>query len=280
MTDSWLERHEDTIKDSLVRLNHNQLSASDCIQRFGITCDSPLDTWTKHFLKQEPHVKEIGDRLDYIFYRKSPGITCQQSKVVMEKYIPDTEWSYSDHFGVHSLFTIAGHVNSAIGDFAPASSQLARPDFTKLLPSQLKIDIDILQCEYDQAKKTSNGYLVMLFLSVLLMFGAYVAQIILPSIYQDDRQVMVAVNVVCGFFMIACSAVSMVCLIVGFVFGGTEQRSLDQYIIDLSVCLETLQRDPSTATTQSCLTTDGSSFSSKSSSSEEGLVVKHDGLKK
>ncbi|OAC99274.1 hypothetical protein MUCCIDRAFT_148779, partial [Mucor lusitanicus CBS 277.49] len=107
MTDSWLEMHKDTMADSLGRLERDQLTASECIQLFGITCDSPLDTWTKHLLKQQPYAKDIGDRLDYIFYRRTPEITCQQSRVAFEEYIPDTQMSFSDHFAAHSIFRIA-----------------------------------------------------------------------------------------------------------------------------------------------------------------------------
>ncbi|KAG2207380.1 hypothetical protein INT47_006855 [Mucor saturninus] len=253
MTDTWLENHD-----------HTQDDLSDSIQRFGITCDSPLNTWTKHLLKQEPHLKEIGDRLDYIFYRRSPQIICQESRVVMEGYIPGTEWSYSDHFGVHSVFTIAGHVDTAMGNFAPDSKQLARPDFTQLSSAHLITAIEIIQREYNQAKKTGHQYLVLLCLSVVVVVGAYIAQLIS---YEGSTQIIV--HAVCGFVMIACSGFAMVCLIVGFVFGGTEQRSLDQYMIDLRVCLKTLQKPPMTSMS-------GSSFSTKNSlsSGEEGIVEK------
>lgn len=253
MTDTWLERHEEdsTPKD-----------ISNSIQNFGITCDSPLNTWTKHFLKQEPHVKEIGDRLDYIFYRKSSQIICQESRVVMEEYIPGTEWSYSDHFGVHSVFTLAN--NTTLDNFAPDPKQLARPDFTQLSPTHLNTAIEIIQREYNQAKKTGNQYLILLFVSVIVVVGAYIAQIFS---YEGNTQTIV--HVICGFIMISCSAFAMVCLIVGFVFGGTEQRSLDQYMIDLRVSLENLQKPLLT-------TLDGGSFSTTKSSlsEEEGMVVK------
>ena len=97
MTDSWLEMHQD-IEDSQARFEQDQLSISECIQHFGITCDSPVNTWTKHLLKQEPRAKDIGDRLDYIFYRRSPQLVCLQSSVVLHEYIPNTDIIFSDHF--------------------------------------------------------------------------------------------------------------------------------------------------------------------------------------
>jgi sphingomyelin phosphodiesterase 2 len=241
MTDSWLEMHEDTMADSLGRFERGQLSASDCIQRFGITCDSPLDTWTKHLFKQKPYSKDIGDRLDYIFYCRLPAITCSHSKVVMEEYIPDTRWSYSDHFGVQSVFTIAGKTNRAIGNFAPVSSQMARPDFTRLLPQTLHAAIELLQNDQLQARRTANGHLVLFGFSVFAVFTLYIAQIILPLILINDTRAVLLSGILCSFFIILFSVLAIVTLVVGFVFGRMEQRSIRQYLIDLHVCLENLQ---------------------------------------
>ncbi|KAG2230775.1 hypothetical protein INT48_001677 [Thamnidium elegans] len=282
VTDSWLEIHQDSMTDSLSRLERNQLSATDCIQLFGITCDSPLDSWTQHMLKQEAHSKNIGDRLDYIFYRRTPEITCQQSTVVLEEYIPGTQWNYSDHFGVHSLFTMNGHSNRAIGNFAPVPSQLARPDFTKLLPSTLDTAIEILALDQALAKTTANKNLVKSSLSLIVMFGLYVTQIVLSVKYKDDTNTILLSTIICGFLIIVFSISAVVYLIVGFVSGGNEERSLNQYTLDLRVCLETLQsqiRRESLGSTETsipaghCLTQDESSFSSSYStnSTSEGL---------
>lgn len=281
MTDSWLETHEDTMADSISRFERGQLSASDCIQKFGITCDSPLDTWTMRPLKQQAYAKYIGDRLDYIFYRRSPAIYCQQSKVVMEEYIPGTQWSYSDHFGVQSIFTIGGN-NLAIGNFAPAASQISRPDFTKLLPQTLHAAIELLQANQVQAKTTANGHLALFGFSVVTVFALFVAQIVLPITYLKNvlRAVLLS-NVICGFFLILFSVIAIVSLVVGFVFGRMEQRSIRQYLIDLHVCLENLQMQArresllSTATAtliEQCLTNnDGNSFSTSLSATTNSV---------
>ncbi|KAI8980807.1 Endonuclease/exonuclease/phosphatase, partial [Pilobolus umbonatus] len=106
MVDTWLEVKKDGLEDDFRLLHSNDLAPSECIQRFGITCDSPVNTWSKHFLKQHPYNHNIGDRLDYIYYRRTPHMTCLQSRVVMVDLIPNTAMSYSDHFGVHSIFNI------------------------------------------------------------------------------------------------------------------------------------------------------------------------------
>jgi sphingomyelin phosphodiesterase 2 len=273
MTDSWLEMHKDTMADSLGRLERNQLTASECIQLFGITCDSPLDTWTKHFLKQQPYAKDVGDRLDYIFYRRTPEITCQQSKVTFEEYIPDTQMSFSDHFAVHSIFSISAKANSAFeNDYAPLPKQISRPDYTKILPDTLNPMINILEKDLLKATSTANGLLFLFGLSTLIVFGLYASQIILPM-YSPETQIAVLLNAICGLFLIVFSVIAIVSLIVGFVFGRNEQRSLRQYLIDIKVCLNNLQE---TARRESLGASSSSIQSSTTSySTSDGLVIKH-----
>ena len=225
MTDSWLEIHEQSLLDSQEKLENNELTPLECIQLFGITCDSPVNTWTKHFLKQEAYERAIGDRLDYIHYRRTPQLVCQSSKVVMEDYIPGTEWNYSDHYGVHSVFSI--HDTHTTGE-EPTASQLARPDFTHLLPTTLFNMITILERDLVQAKKTAHGHVRFFGLTVLMVLAAYAIQVALPVVYPESSALYA--TVLCGFVMIIFSVLATISLIVGFVFGRMEQRSLAYYL--------------------------------------------------
>ncbi|CAO3652756.1 unnamed protein product [Mucor fragilis] len=277
MTDSWLEMHKDTMADSLGKLERDQLTASECIQLFGITCDSPLDTWTKHFLKQQPYAKDIGDRLDYIFYRRTPEITCQQSKVAFEEYIPDTQMSFSDHFAVHSIFLIAAKTNSVFDDgYAPLPKEIARPDFTHILPDTLHPIIRILERDLLKATSTANGLLFLFGLSVLIVFCLYSCQIIVPFYFTVSQLTALASSVVCGLFITVFSVVAIVSLIVGFVFGRNEQRSLRQYLIDLNVCLNNLHETARRESLAAAAATSPSSLNSSTTSysTSDGLVIK------
>jgi sphingomyelin phosphodiesterase 2 len=240
MTDSWFEMHTDSMTDTIDRYERNQLSASDCIQLFGITCDSPLNTWSQHYLKQEPYAKDIGDRLDYIFYRRTPQITCQQSKVVMEQYIPQTQISFSDHFAVHSVFTITTEANRTFANEldAPLASQLARPDYSLLKAEGLDAMIAVLQLDLTKATTTANKLLLLCGISVLMIFGLFVLQVVVPFYYSESQAAILLSSTLCGLLLIVFSMLAIVCLVVGFVFGRMEQRSLRQYLIDISLCAE------------------------------------------
>lgn len=265
--------HKDTMADSLGRLERDQLTASECIQLFGITCDSPLDTWTKHLLKQQPYAKDIGDRLDYIFYRRTPEITCQQSRVAFEEYIPDTQMSFSDHFAAHSIFRIAAKTNSAFDDgYAPLPKEIARPDFTRLLPDSLHPIILLLEKDLLNATSTANELLFLFGLSVLMVFCLYSCQIVVPFYFEQESQLTVLVSsIVCGLLIIVFSVVAIVSLIVGFVFGRNEQRSLRQYLIDINVCLDNLHEAARRGSTSppSSLHSSATSYSTS-----DGLVIK------
>lgn len=283
MTDSWLEMHKDTMAKSLDRLARGQLTASECIQSLGITCDSPLDTWTKHLLKQQPYAKDVGDRLDYIFYRRTPEIICQQSKVAFENYIPNTEMSFSDHFAVHSIFAISARANSAFeNNYAPSPKHISRPDYTKIVPDNLHPIISVLEKDLIKATSAADRLLCLFGLSVLIVFGSYASQIVIPVYFTTTatattQQIAVLLSsIIGGLLIIVFSIIAIVSLIVGFVFGRNEQRSLRQYLIDINVCLNNLRETTNGSEEEE----EGSSptsinSSTTSYSTSDGLVIKH-----
>ncbi|KAI9472404.1 MAG: Endonuclease/exonuclease/phosphatase [Benjaminiella poitrasii] len=282
MTDSWLEMHKDELADRLQRLEKNELTASECIQMFGVTCDSPLNTWSKHILKQVPYSKDIGDRLDYIFYRRTAEMTCVESKVALEEYVPHTEISFSDHFAVHSVFKIKSAVDcpsSALDrDYAPLAHQVAHPNVTNLLPETLQDILTLLRNDLEKAKNTANTILQFFVLSVFIVFGLYITQLLALSLYSYKRIFVVAIHAIGNLLLIVFSVVAVVSLIVGFVFGRMEQRSLRQYLIDIEVCLMN-QKEKRTGAESSSATIITSCLSEQAdifSSAKRGSVsIKH-----
>lgn len=101
------------------------------IDELGVTCDSPLNTWTAGKKLDARATRGAGKRLDYILYRgpivrpeasalahsasaSSRGrLSCASSSVVFTHRVPGVECSYSDHFGVESVFSIAEDADAA-----------------------------------------------------------------------------------------------------------------------------------------------------------------------
>lgn len=78
----------------------------------GVTCDTPLNSWAGHvwlnYLTNDP----IGERLDYVFFKETPEMTCTHVEVAFRDKIsgigaPNSGLkNYSDHFGVNATFLI------------------------------------------------------------------------------------------------------------------------------------------------------------------------------
>lgn len=98
----------------------------------GVILSSLLDTFTS---EQSTRGKLLdfyngGERHDYIYYFKSPRISCQQSRVVMKEYMPYTNLSYSDNFSVHCVFSITVYANQRVNHGFTQSSRLDFPKQT------------------------------------------------------------------------------------------------------------------------------------------------------
>jgi sphingomyelin phosphodiesterase 2 len=245
MTDSWDQVKGFDVSQTPI---DDQLSPEAAINVLGVTCDSPTNSWSKHFLKQSAHKKKYGDRLDYIFYRPSPQMECVKSNVVLTENIPGTEMSYSDHFGVCSVFNVSRNDTKTLQDDSSYSNL-----------SQDVIDgiVATLQSDQVASKKTANFLLRLLTAALFSIIALFVIIIALPTAFRlHDRGdiVTVVVTIVGGLLLTACALGAPVALIVGFVFGHTEQRALLQFLEEID-------------TLQSVI---------KASASENDLIQMHD----
>ncbi|PWN47944.1 DNase I-like protein [Violaceomyces palustris] len=150
MTDSFLESHPN-LPAHATRLplnasapfpsssssNTNRRSASErSISELGVTCDSPLNTWSEGKKLDQTARNGLGKRLDYILFRgprrraarrrggqeleedeeeeeeddddddERGRLRVKESKVVLTERIPNLNVSYSDHFGLETVFEI------------------------------------------------------------------------------------------------------------------------------------------------------------------------------
>ncbi|CAK9782880.1 DNase I-like protein [Cutaneotrichosporon oleaginosum] len=120
LRDSFVEAHPQA-NDPLPNI-----SATQALENVGMTCDSPLNTWSQG-KPIPPNVTSAGGkRLDYIFYtppliqgHAQRGLRCSASKVVLTEHIPGREMSYSDHFGLASTFMLSDEPNPRPASQAP-----------------------------------------------------------------------------------------------------------------------------------------------------------------
>lgn len=134
-TDAFLETHP-----TADVFSPSPASPLEAIHQLGMSCDSPLNSWSAA-KNIKPHIKaQGGKRLDYIFYRGPapplrrpvkreagdedeanadadkvevgsmadhvPSLKCVKTEVVLTENVPGQPFSYSDHFGLVAHFTI------------------------------------------------------------------------------------------------------------------------------------------------------------------------------
>lgn len=252
MTDSWLQMNP-------VDLNEQQQQQQftdelDFIQKLGITCNSSINSWSKYFNKSS----FTGDRLDYIFYFQTPQLQCISSSVTFIDYINNhLKMSYSDHFGVKSIFNLMKkndhHPQQQLNDCNNNNNDIVSPSLlnhpacTSLNLSTVQEIIHLLQ---DDQRKIQQNYKRLLGLFIFLIFSIiilYTIQTVLPykvySTSQNTNSIIIIwlLPLFIGLLLISCSALAMVYLIVGFVFGFNEYQSIHQFILDLQTLLQGIQ---------------------------------------
>jgi sphingomyelin phosphodiesterase 2 len=120
LTDAFLQSHPELPAHAVYLPNQRGVRPEPrrSISELGITCDSPLNTWTAGKPLDERAKKGAGKRLDYIFFRgpmKQPEgpnlqvqgrLKCTESNVVFTELMEGHEVSYSDHFGLEATLDI------------------------------------------------------------------------------------------------------------------------------------------------------------------------------
>lgn len=110
LNDAWLDSHKH------VRAPSGAIpSPIDAIHMYGVTADSPLNSYSAGKPLESYARKYQGKRLDYVLYRgpssppaseRTPRLQCIDTKVMLTEDVPGTSYSYSDHFGLEATFEI------------------------------------------------------------------------------------------------------------------------------------------------------------------------------
>lgn len=193
LTDSFAETHD--APPSITSTRHGALAPFDLVQTHGITCDSPVNSYSAAKLKHKAPTDEVivrgGKRLDYILYR-SPShdddddvdddgdgerLVATSNRVVLTEPIPTiaTPTSYSDHFGLETTFaltkTTARQSRSSGGGGGGSHSPLARDSEAEVLLKSLSA----LSRRYRATTSTSRRQLQLFALSLALVASIAVA---------------------------------------------------------------------------------------------------------
>src|SRR6266571_1295289 len=95
----------------------SSLSPTQAVEMYGVTADSPLNTYSAG-KSLDVHARTFrGKRLDYIFFRDPapplapaapppPTLVAADARVLLTDPVPGLPFSYSDHFGVSATLHI------------------------------------------------------------------------------------------------------------------------------------------------------------------------------
>lgn len=237
LSDAWAVTHLSSPTSNII------LPPPEALIQFGVTADSPLNSYSagKHL---DPHARKFwGKRLDYILYRQPsrlhvsenndiPTLHCQDCKVVLTDTVPGHDFSFSDHFGVEATLEIHG-ANGTKGSSSPpeslhaSSSSLRNPAASPELSSaSITSMIHALAACYRFSRHRARQELMIFGLCIFLLVALAVGSSWLPSSW---------INPIFILFTVFIAWLGTTMLYEGFLYGQWECNALMNVIEELEI---------------------------------------------
>jgi len=231
LSDSWQVTHPNGTSTS------SASSPRDAIAKFGVTADSPLNSYSAN-KPLDPHARKfLGKRLDYILYRqphksgsnaedKMPILKAIDCKVVFTDKVPDFDFSFSDHFGLEAVLEIQppDDMSSSDGASAQVSSELSN--------ISIATTIQALTACYQFSRHRSRKELRIFGLSLLLLLAIVIGTSWLPFTWLNPVFFLITI-----FF----SWLATTMLYEGFLYGKWECNALMNVIEEMEIHGKTLE---------------------------------------
>ncbi|KAF7307187.1 Endo/exonuclease/phosphatase domain-containing protein [Mycena indigotica] len=238
LNDSWAVSHPTSPTIS-------SPSALEAITHFGVTADSPLNTYSAGKPIGPYARKFLGKRLDYILYRQPirpqtrpdepiPLLKCTECNVVLTEKVPGREFSYSDHFGLESTLEIRtgtqapvdlGESHNVWSGGAPASS-------SELSGESVATALQALAARYRFTKQRARKEMSIFALCVLILVILVVGSPWLPHAW---------INPIFLLFTVFIAWLGTTMLYEGFLFGNWECNALMNTIEELEIYKNSLE---------------------------------------
>jgi sphingomyelin phosphodiesterase 2 len=183
LTDAYLQSHPSLPAHAVSLPNQRGVRPEPrrSISELGITCDSPLNTWTAGKPLDERALKGAGKRLDYIFFRgpmMQPGgprlqkqgrLRCAESSVVFTDLMEGHEISFSDHFGLEATIDILEESEALIKTSSPDDSQSV---YNSRLSQTLTSSLSALSAALNASRSGQRAHFFVFTLIIILAFFA------------------------------------------------------------------------------------------------------------
>ena len=204
------------------------VTPESAVATHGVTCDSPLNTYSTGKKLDPISRKNYGKRLDYIFYRQpyftnasaGPRLTCSRTDVVFTDLVPGRTMSYSDHFGLEATLRI-------VAPFEDIERNTRASDAPVSMTAEMCVDvIRILTACYRVSTQRSRIELGGFALGSFALLMLCVGSAWLPHAWINPIFVLVT---------IALSWYATTMLYVGFIYGNWERRALTSVIEEIEM---------------------------------------------
>ncbi|KAG6335095.1 hypothetical protein ID866_4004, partial [Astraeus odoratus] len=240
LLDAWTISHKNTPPPSEV------ISPVDGVVKYGITADSPLNSYRGSSPSLDPVVRMYqGKRLDYILFRRPNRprhnstvleLECLDSKVIFTDPIPGNNCSYSDHFGVEATFAITiheetNHLGTDANETLKSTASIWAGETSEMSLVALSEVLGALQTSYRLSQQRSYRELTMFTVCIAALLA-----LILGSAWVTIPWV----NPIFVFFAIFLAWLATTMLYEGFIFGNWERRALHNTLEELELHKEVL----------------------------------------
>ena len=225
LTDAWDVSHSTTSSSSS---SVDMTSPLDMINHFGVTADSPVNSYSAGKPLDWHARKFLGKRLDYIFFRqpnrhamKQHELSCNDTKVVFTDLVPGHRCSFSDHFGIEATLDI--RIPDSDKGYSSDSRSHTEPTLTS---TSIETIIQALSSCHRFSGHRSNRELTIFGLCILLLLALIIGSTWLPRSWTNSVFVL---------FTIFISWLATTMFYEGFLYGRWELNALMNVIEELEI---------------------------------------------
>jgi sphingomyelin phosphodiesterase 2 len=239
LTDAWSVTHPNRTSSS-----SNLSPPLEAITVYGITADSPLNSYSAG-KALDAHARQCcGKRLDYILYRQPnrpdqelPILACTESKVVLTGHVPGYDFSFSDHFGLEATleFSTLDNADQNLGkspyarnSYSSSSSisSIKSQDTPSLSSGSITTAIQALTACYRYSRHRARRELTIFGFCLLLLVALTVGSLWLSHPW---------INPLFLIFTIFITWLGTTMLYEGFLYGNWEVNALMNVIEELEI---------------------------------------------
>ncbi|KAJ6520087.1 inositol phosphophingolipids phospholipase C [Mycena sanguinolenta] len=250
LSDSWAVAHP-------IAPSTSSPSAMDAITQFGVTADSPLNSYSAGKPIGPYARKFLGKRLDYILYRQPirpathldedpiPVLKCTECNVLLTEKVPGRPFSFSDHFALEATLEIQSGVR-APADLADAHNVWATPgavrgpattSVSELSAESLTTAMQALAACYRFSRQRAKKELALFAGCIFILVVVVVGSPWLPHSW---------INPIFILFTIFVAWLGTTMLYEGFLYGNWECNALMNVIEELEIYKNALETQAGT----------------------------------